>query len=187
MVTIREARLDDIKAIAKVHVDSWMTTYSGIVSAEYLNGLNYKDFEAKWKSRSLKGVFVAEDEEGSVFGFASFGPIRSEQSGYDGELYAIYLLEEKQRQGAGRALLTKGTDFLLDHGFTSMFVWVVEENPSITFYQSFSPERAAEDSFEIAGESMKEIGFGWPDLASLKNCLTEDKKHPPSGTAAGGC
>lgn len=72
MVTIREARLDDIKAIAKVHVDSWVTTYSGIVSAEYLNGLNYKDFESKWKSRSLKGVFVAEDEEGSVFGFASF-------------------------------------------------------------------------------------------------------------------
>ncbi|MGR6857800.1 N-acetyltransferase family protein [Bacillus halotolerans] len=171
MVTIREARLDDIKAIAKVHVDSWVTTYSGIVSAEYLNGLNYKDFEAKWKSRSLKGVFVAEDEKGSVFGFASFGPIRSEQKGYDGELYAIYLLEEKQRQGAGRALLTKGTDFLLDHGFTSMFVWVVEENPSINFYQSFSSERAAEDSFEIAGESMKEIGFGWPDLASLKNLL----------------
>ncbi|QJC89840.1 GNAT family N-acetyltransferase [Bacillus inaquosorum] len=171
MVILREAKVEDIKDIAKVHVDSWRTTYRGIVPADYLNSLNYKEFEDKWKSRSLKGVFVAQDEKGSIFGFASFGPIRSEQKGYDGELYAIYLLEEHQRQGAGRALLAKGAEFLLHHGFSSMFVWVMEKNPSITFYQSYSPEREAEDSFEIAGERLKEVGFGWPDLSALKTVL----------------
>lgn len=173
MANVREAKLEDIKDIAKVHVDSWRTTYHGIVPAEYLNSLNYKEFEDKWKSRSLKGVFVAHDEKGSICGFASFGPIRSKQDGYDGELYAIYLLEERQRQGAGRALLVKGTEFLLQHGFSSMFVWVIEENPSITFYQAYSPERVAEDSIEIAGERLKEVGFGWPDLSALKTVLNE--------------
>ncbi|MCY9076701.1 GNAT family N-acetyltransferase, partial [Bacillus inaquosorum] len=62
-------------------------------------------------------------------------------------------------------------EFLLHHGFSSMFVWVMEKNPSITFYQSYSPEREAEDSFEIAGERLKEIGFGWPDLPALKTVL----------------
>ncbi|MFH0347712.1 GNAT family N-acetyltransferase [Bacillus vallismortis] len=171
MVTVREAKLEDIKDIAKVHVDSWRTTYRGIVPAEYLNSLNYKEFEDKWKSRSLKGLFVAQDEKDSIFGFASFGPIRSEQEGYDSELYAIYLLEKYQRRGAGRALLAKGAEFLLHQGFSSMFVWVIEQNPSITFYQSYSPEREAEDSFEIAGERLKEIGFGWPDLSALKTIL----------------
>ena len=33
MVTIREARIEDAPGIAKVHVDSWRTTYAGIVSA----------------------------------------------------------------------------------------------------------------------------------------------------------
>ncbi|MCY7781965.1 MULTISPECIES: GNAT family N-acetyltransferase [unclassified Bacillus (in: firmicutes)] len=171
MVTVREAKIEDIKDIAKVHVDSWRTTYRGIVPAEYLESLNYKEFEDKWKSRSLKGVFVAQDEIGSIFGFASFGPIRSEQGGYDGELYAIYLLEEHQRQGAGRALLAKGAEFLIHHGFSSMFVWVIEENPSITFYQAYTPERVAEDSFEIAGERLKEVGLGWPNLSALKTVL----------------
>ena len=171
MATVREAKLEDIKDIAKVHVDSWRTTYQGIVEAEYLKSLSCKEFEDKWKSRSLKGVFVARDEKGSIFGFASFGPIRSEQEGYDGELYAIYLLEEHQRQGEGRALLAKGVEFLLHHGFSSMFVWVIEKNPSITFYEAYSPERIAEDSFEIAGDSLKEVGFGWPDLSALKTAL----------------
>ncbi|MGG1249087.1 GNAT family N-acetyltransferase [Bacillus spizizenii] len=171
MVTVREAKLEDIKDIAKVHVDSWRTTYRGVVPAEYLNSLNYMEFEDKWKSRSLKGVFVAQDEKDKIFGFASFGPIRSDQEGYDGELYAIYLLEEHQRQGAGKALFAKGVEFLLHQGFSSMFVWVIEKNPSITFYQAFSPERIAEDSFEIAGERLKEVGFGWPDLSALKTTL----------------
>lgn len=171
MVTVREAKLEDIKDIAKVHVDSWRTTYHEIIPIDYLNSLNYKEFEDKWKSRSLKGVFVAQDEMDSVFGFASFGPIRSEQEGYDGELYAIYLLEERQRQGAGRALLAKGAEFLLQHGFSSMFVWVIEQNPSIIFYQAYSPERVAEDNFEIAGVRLKEVGLGWPDLSALKTLL----------------
>lgn len=169
MVTVREAKIEDIKDIAKVHVDSWRTTYRGIVPAEYLESLNYKEFEDKWKSCSLQGVFVAQDEIGSIFGFASFGPIRSEQGGYDGELYAIYLLEEHQRQGAGRALLAKGSEFLIHHGFSSMFVWVIEENPSITFYQAYTPERVAEDSFEIAGERLKEVGLGWPKSFCFEN------------------
>ncbi|MCY8548033.1 GNAT family N-acetyltransferase, partial [Bacillus vallismortis] len=29
----------------------------------------------------------------------------------------------------------------------------------------------AEDSFEIAGDSLKEIGSGWPDLSALKTSL----------------
>lgn len=33
MATVREAKLEDIKDIAKVHVDSWRTTYQGIVEA----------------------------------------------------------------------------------------------------------------------------------------------------------
>lgn len=37
MVTVREAKLEDIKDIAKVHVDSWRTTYHEIIPIDYLN------------------------------------------------------------------------------------------------------------------------------------------------------
>lgn len=60
---------------------------------------------------------------------------------------------------------------MLQHGFSSMFVWVIEQNPSIIFYQAYSPKRVAEDSFEIAGIRLKEVGLGWPDLSALKTLL----------------
>ena len=38
---IREASPTDAAAIARVHVDSWRTTYAGIVPADYLANLSY--------------------------------------------------------------------------------------------------------------------------------------------------
>jgi hypothetical protein len=40
MVSIRAATPDDAVAIAHVHVESWRTTYEGIVPGEYLAGLD---------------------------------------------------------------------------------------------------------------------------------------------------
>jgi hypothetical protein len=34
---IRKAKLEDASGIASVHIESWKTTYKGIVSANYLN------------------------------------------------------------------------------------------------------------------------------------------------------
>ena len=41
-VHIRVANVPDAAAIAKVHVDSWRTTYTGIVPDEYLAQLSYE-------------------------------------------------------------------------------------------------------------------------------------------------
>jgi len=39
---IRKAKLDDATGIAKVHVDSWRTTYKGIIPDDFLNNLSYE-------------------------------------------------------------------------------------------------------------------------------------------------
>jgi len=41
-VFIREARINDVYGIAKVHVESWNTTYANIVPVEYLQSKTYK-------------------------------------------------------------------------------------------------------------------------------------------------
>lgn len=38
----RQATSQDAKRIAKVHVDSWRTTYQGIIPDSYLDGLTYE-------------------------------------------------------------------------------------------------------------------------------------------------
>ena len=39
---IRRAKLDDAPGIAKVHVESWRTTYKGIIPNDFLNNLSYE-------------------------------------------------------------------------------------------------------------------------------------------------
>ena len=106
---IREAVLDDIPGIARVHVDTWRTTYPGIIPAAYLAQLSYERSEARWHDHlaamdSRRFVYVAE-EAGRIIGQTSGGPEQDGLSGYDGELYGLYVLAEYQRHGVGRALL----------------------------------------------------------------------------------
>lgn len=46
---IRKAKISDEKGIGKVHVDSWLATYKGIMPDERLNQLSYERSEKKWK------------------------------------------------------------------------------------------------------------------------------------------
>jgi len=64
-VHIRVANVPDAAAIAKVHVDSWRTTYTGIVPDEYLAQLSYEQQGQGWRDiLSTHGteefVYVAE-------------------------------------------------------------------------------------------------------------------------------
>lgn len=45
---IREATKQDIPAIAKVHVDTWKTTYRDIFPDEFLNNLSDQKREQDW-------------------------------------------------------------------------------------------------------------------------------------------
>src|SRR6266852_2478242 len=104
---IREASPTDATAIARVHVDSWRTTYAGIVPADYLANLSYarrEQFRCDISSTPPPSgcVYVAAEDPGEVVGFASGGSERSGNTLYQGALYAIYLLAPYQPQGLGR-------------------------------------------------------------------------------------
>ncbi|MXY45544.1 MAG: GNAT family N-acetyltransferase, partial [Chloroflexi bacterium] len=43
-------------------------------------------------------------QDGAIVGFAHAGPEREGETGYDAELYAIYLLQRHQSRGVGRRL-----------------------------------------------------------------------------------
>ena len=139
---IREAQLSDAPAIARVHVDTWSTTYRGIVSEKHLASLSYEQRGKVWRdtlSRTdgLQSVFVAEEIGGEVAGFASGGPEGSEYTAYAGELYVVYILESSQRKGIGQRLTAALAQRLLQDGMPSMLVWVLEQNhPARRFYEA---------------------------------------------------
>ena len=170
-IRIRAALPEDAGSIARVHVDSWRTTYAGIVPAEYLAGLSYRDRESVWNrilsmERPGSGNFVAENEGGDVIGFATCGPEREGNKTYRGELYAIYLLEDYQRVGLGRRLVSAVAQRLLADGFSSMLLWVLEDNHSARrFYESLGGERVGQKTIAIGGADLVEVSYGWKEIS----------------------
>ncbi len=133
-VTIRSAKVSDAAAIARVDVDSWRTTYAGIVPDHYLDDLSYEQREEVWERQLVQSenttfVCIAEDTTEPVVGFPSVGPERSGESSHKGKLYAIYILDSHQRQGIGRRLVSAAAGRLVQLGLESMLVWVLAEKP----------------------------------------------------------
>ncbi len=110
---IRDATPADAEAIARVHVAAWRSTYRGLLPDDLLANLSEADRARYWRDQTeaigtdaTRGtVLVAEGEDGTVVGFASAGPEREPDAGFDAELYAIYLLEDHQGRGLGRRLV----------------------------------------------------------------------------------
>lgn len=168
---IRRAIKEDAKGIAEVHVKSWQETYKGIVDQKYLDSLKAEDrfrmWEAGLSSENKTGVvFVAENSDGQIVGFASFGPERTKRYKADGELYAIYLLEEYKGRKIGSKLFYEGINELMAN-YSSVLVWVLEDNDSKLFYEKFGPEKAGEEEITIAETAFKEIAYIWKDIKVL--------------------
>lgn len=167
---IRTATRTDIPAIAKVHVDTWRTTYRGLVPDELLAGLSYENRAETWHrifdSAATDGNFtlVGEDSTGQTVGFANGGPERTGDLIYKGELNAIYILRSAQGRGTGRALVRAVVDALLASNLDSMMVWVLAENPACKFYEHLGGQRIGEKEVEIGGRLVKELAYGWRKL-----------------------
>jgi GNAT superfamily N-acetyltransferase len=166
---VRQAVCADAAGIARVHVDSWRTTYRGIVPQDYLDGLTYAERQARWErglcmSDPEPCVYVAEDGNGQIVGFANGGPERSGDPVYRGEIYAIYILQPQQRQGLGRELVRKVVEALQKMGFQSMLVWVLADNPSRRFYEALGGEPVRTQEISIGGTPLEEVAYGWQAL-----------------------
>jgi len=164
--TIRRATIADAAAIAFVHVASWRSTYAGIVPDAYLASLSQQDRAESWE-QCIAGqqaiVLVAEAEAG-VFGFVCGGTMREPIASYEAELYAIYLLHDRQRRGTGRRLAESLVSALHAEGFKGMAVWVLEKNPAVAFYKRLGAIQIAEKTIDIGGSLLEELALGWPDL-----------------------
>jgi L-amino acid N-acyltransferase YncA len=173
-MSVRPARIEDAPQIARVHVDTWRATYSGIVPEVFLVAMSYEDFEGRWRNwlEGELGVracfYVAESPAGRIVGFASGGPRQDESyPQYESELYTAYLLPQHQGQGLGRQLLGAVGEGLLVNGKRSILTWVLAENPSRRFYEAVGGKLVGSQEIEIGGVGLEEVAYGWNDICIL--------------------
>ena len=172
---IRKASEEDIKAVAKVYVDGWRTTYDGLVPGDYLDRLSYEEAEQRWhnflNNEKEPFIYIAMNDAGKIIGFASGKSIDDEI--YDGELYALYLLQECRGVGVGRQLVSAIAKHFKEKGIASMMVWVMERNKSgLGFYERMGGKEYLRRKSEFGGMVVDDVAYGWKDISVL--CAEEE-------------
>lgn len=168
---IRESKPGDAPGIARVHVDSWRTTYKGLMPEHIIASRSYEHRERMWTriltEQAETFVYVAEEDE-DIIGFVSGGANRDDDPIYKGELHAIYILEPHQGTGIGRRLASALVSRLLQQGFTSMLLWVMVDNHQARrFYEALGGKQVAERQEEMDDRMLDELAYGWDDIRPL--------------------
>jgi GNAT superfamily N-acetyltransferase len=171
-VTVRIATVDDAVAIARVRVESWRSTYKGMIPQAYLDSMSVEASAALWDKALAAAnhrthTFVAEDPDG-VVGFSSGVLLSEPKQGFVSELAAIYLRPAYQRNGLGTRLVGVVADALAAQGAANMIVWVIAANAQARkFYAALGAQLVIEQPFQWDGMDLVEAGYGWNDLAAL--------------------
>lgn len=170
---IRAAMPDDADQVARILVDTWRAAYRHIFPAGFLAGLSYDERAQRWRVRLGKSgpqefTLVAEDDTGVLVGLINGGPERDGTPGYDGEIYAVYVLPVHYRRGIGRQLMAAGTQQLQARGFHTAMLWVLEENGRArAFYEALGGEVIGRKSVVIGETPVIEVAYGWSDVKIL--------------------
>ena len=171
---IRKAKLDDATGIAKVSVDSWRTTYKGIIPDDFLNKLSYEQRTASWQANIVRDdnyVIVAENSDGQIVGFADAWKRETNVVENACDLTSIYLLKEYQGLGIGKMLLKNLFAHFKQEGYNKIFVEVLEDNKTRYFYEYYGAKLVKEVQITIGGKILNELVYEWDHLDDVMQKL----------------
>jgi len=170
-IDIRPAGPDDIMMIASVIVETWRSTFRGLISDAFLDAMSIEQQALRHARRMrIADVFhlVAVDvSTNKVIGFANYGKARSMPPRFDRELYALYILKEFQGAGIGSALVRSVAGHCRELGGKSLFAWVLSSNPNRGFYEHLGAIAVGQGQVSLGGENHDQTAYRWNDLAKL--------------------
>lgn len=163
-VKIRNATLEDIKQIARLHIDSWHETYSGIISQEHLDNMknNLENRIEKMKKEfnlRTKIVITLNDE---IVGFADFVSSNkfSKDLNIDCEICGLYIKNGYKHLGLGSMIFEYITNIFKENNKKKMGIWCLKENlPAISFYKKKGGTITTEKSITIGNLEYTEVAF----------------------------
>lgn len=177
MFTIRHATYADSGDLAKIQVDSYRHAYAGILPDEYLAAFTYEEQTYDWQELLAKEqgfiLLAAEDETGSVAGYALGHVGETGIPQYDSELDALHVRYNDQRHGIGRALIAAMAGSLQAAGADSLMLWVLVQNPARALYERLGGQPLGRRAITLgeggASEDTvaEEVAYGWDDITAL--------------------
>ncbi len=159
---LRRAQVSDAPKLARVHVDSWQVAYRGLVPERTLlrppsslQGFTYQKREDAFRralAADLEETYLLEDEDATASSDAvailTVGPSRDADLDVSlvGEIWGIYIVPDRWRQGIGTRLVRDAEGMLRARGYREIVLWVLEGNMDARgFYEAMG--------FELDGAS----------------------------------
>ena len=171
---IRSAVLQDSPAIARIQVDSYRVAYAPILPAEYLEHFTIPEQEQDWQdwfvANTHEILLVAEDSAGKLSGYALGKRNLDDVPPYEGELVALHVRLNTQRQGVGQLLISAIALALQTQGCNSLFLWVLDANPARLFYEKLGGRYISSKPWDNNREfsvNVSEVAYGWLDILEL--------------------
>ncbi|MDX2101712.1 MAG: GNAT family N-acetyltransferase [Alphaproteobacteria bacterium] len=163
---------DDAEPIARLHAASWRDTYRGMVPDRLLDGPIAEERLQQWRQvlahLPAGRVVLCAREEGELLGFISGGPRRGGPTGYDAEIYALYVARTRRGTGIGRRLLGHAAERLALFGHDGVMTWVLAANAgACRFYDRLGGRIVAQKEESMAGAQLAELGYGWAEIRDL--------------------
>lgn len=168
-VSIRPAEISDAGDIAHVQIETWHSTYKGIVPDGHLRSLSHDQGTERWRhiltrasENAGTGRFTLVAETGdTIIGFVSGGPERDGIDGFPGEIYALYIERASQGRGLGQMLMERGAERLRAADLGRFLVWVLTDNPYAEFYRKLGGIEIGRKNLVIGGKELEETAYGW--------------------------
>lgn len=158
---IRKNLYQDQEQMARIKVDGWKNAYDSIISANYLNSLNYeaqtKRYQASFDEYKDLVFVAARGEE--VLGYSCFNPIPNIDQ-FDSELVSLYIKPSEIGKGIGTALFLETCKHLAALDLKNMIVWCLSDNQNaIHFYEKLGGKIVKTKDAKIGNAEYKEYGF----------------------------
>jgi ribosomal protein S18 acetylase RimI-like enzyme len=173
---IRPATVSDAQDIAYVQVAVWNSAYKGLVPDALIERMTVADRAKGWTTilnsfaETGRGACFVAERDGAVQGFASCGAQRDDdlRADYAGEITAIYVQGDHQRNGVGRALMQSCAQAMTQMDLNGSALWVLSENESArAFYAALGAEFITERVETSADGAVSEVAYGWPARSDL--------------------
>lgn len=160
---IEELSKDNVEEYVRVNALSWKQSYKGIVNDDFLELINEED----QIQNSIKRIIVNELTDNTNKGFVlrvddkavgmlRVGLSRNEKYNKEGELKAIYLLDEAKHKGYGKILFQKAIEELKKLGYKNIIIACLKENPSNEFYKHMGGKLVGTNNFKIPNQVLEE-------------------------------
>ncbi len=152
---IREANLNDAKAIVLINIRCWQQAYKDIFPKEFLSKLDPNDKTNIDKCKEKITQYVVYEIDKKIVGFARFGKNKKNYDDNYGEIYAIYIDSSYQKQKIGTKLI-EYVFSKLKKNYKYVLISTLKENSANEFYRKIGGELIGTCKFTLESKEYEE-------------------------------